>query len=237
MQQISVNKDFINFIKGLSKINDAAIIAANETQLTCLIGTPDNVTVAYGVFPCSCNFSGFLNISSLSKLIKALDQIPEENFTFVVNNNNLEYKSPSLRFKYHLLDNGIINQPAITIRKVLEYTFDVHFKVTSAKMMGISKFSAFSSDSNKIYLASDGVKIFADLTDKARDNVDSFAFEFAECNASFDDISLNVDFFRCLNYNSNSEIDVNINTAVGVIAIDIVNPTHKLKYITTSYTS
>lgn len=237
MQQISVNKDFINFIKGLAKINDAAIVVANETQLTCLIGSPDNVTIAYGVFPCTCNFSGFLNISSLSKLIKALDQIPEENYKFIVNNNNLEYKSPSLRFKYHLLDNGIINQPAITIKKVLDYTFNVQFKVTPAKMMGISKFSAFSSDSNKIYLAGDGMKIFADLTDKARDNVDSFAFEFTECATSFDDVSLNVDFFRSLNYNNNSEIDININTTVGVIAIDIVNPTYKLKYITTSYTS
>jgi hypothetical protein len=237
MQQIQVNKDFINFIKGLAKINDAAILATAEAQLTCLIGSPDNVTIAYGIFPCTCNFSGFLNISSLSKLIKALDQIPEEQFTLVVNNNNLEYKSPNLRFKYHLLDNGIINQPAITIRKVLDYTFDVQFKVEPSKMMGISKFSAFSSDSNKIYLAGDGAKIFADLTDKARDNVDSFAFEFTECATSFDDVSLNVDFFRSLNYNNNSEIDININTTVGVIAIDIVNPTYKLKYITTSYTS
>lgn len=237
MQQISVNKEFINFIKGLAKINDAAIIVANENQLTCLIGSPDNVIVAYGIFPCTCTFTGYLNVSSISKLVRALDQIPEETFTLIVNNNNIEYKSPALRFKYHLLDNGIINQPAINLKKILEFTFNVNFKVSPARMTGIGKFSTFSTDSNKIYLSGDGMKVLAELTDKARNNVDSFAFEFAECTDSFDAVSLNVDFFRSLNYSSNSDITININTTAGVLAIDINNPLHKLKYITTSYTS
>jgi hypothetical protein len=237
MQQITLNREFSSFLKSLLKINDSAIIVVGDNQMTSLVGTPDNVTVAYGILPCIATFKGFLNISSISKLLKALDQINEESYNLNVSNNNIEYKSPSLRFKYHLLENGIISQPAINIKKVLEFAFNVNFKVDADKLVSIAKFSSFSSDSNKIYISSDGFKVFAELTDKARDNVDSFEFEFSECATPFDAVSLNVDFFRSLSFSNNSVIDIGMNTQMGVVSIDINNPTYKLKYITTSYTS
>jgi hypothetical protein len=237
MQQITLNRDCIAFLKSLLKINDTAIIVVDENQMTSLVGTPDNVTVTYGILPCVTNFKGFLNISSISKLLKALEQINEESYNVNVTNNYIEYKSPSLRFKYHLLENGIISQPAINIKKVLEFAFNVNFKVSAEKFTSIVKFSSFSSDSNKIYLSSDGFKVLAELTDKARDNVDSFEFEFGECATPFDAVSLNVDFFRSLSFSNNSSINIGINTQMGVVSIDISNPAYKLKYITTSYTS
>ena len=237
MQQITLNREFTTFLKSLLKINDAAIIVVGDNQMTSLIGTPDNVTVAYGTLPCITTFKGFLNISSISKLLKALDQINEESYCININNNNLEYKSPSLRFKYHLLENGIISQPAINIKKVLEFDFNVKFTIAADKLSSIGKFSTFSSDSNKIYISCDGYKVFAELTDKARDNIDSFEFVFGECATPFDDISLNVDFFRSLSFSSNSLVNIGMNTQMGVVSIDINNPTYKLKYITTSYTS
>jgi len=230
-------KEFGAYIKSLVKINDAAIFAINQNTLTCLTGSPDNVTIAYGTFEIESKYDGFLNIPSLMKLSKAVDQISEDTPGFAINANNLEYKSPALRFKYHLLDNGIINQPAINIKKISEFNFNIIFKPTAAKLIDLTKFSAFSTDSNKVYLSCDGDTVFADLTDRSRSNVDSIQFEFAKCSVPFDAVPLNLDFFRSINFNSESTINININTSLGVIAIDIINKRHKLKYITSSFTS
>lgn len=238
MSDIFVDKkDFSAFIKSLVKINDSAIFAVKENQITCLIGSPDNVTVAYGTLGVGTKHEGFLNISSLAKLGKAIDQISETAPGFTVNNNNLEYKSPALRFKYHLLDSGIINQPAINIKKINEFEFNIQFKVVPVKLADLNKFSSFSTDSNKVYISCDGESVFADLTDRARSNIDSIQFEFAKCSIPFDAVPINLDFFRSLSYTPDSQVIINFNTAHGVIAIDIINERYKLKYITSSFTS
>lgn len=238
MNQICVDKkDFSSFVKSLIKINDSAIFAVKQDQITCLIGSPDNVTIAHGTLNCSTSYEGCINISSLIKLGKAIDQISEPTPQLIVNANNVEYKSPSLRFKYHLLDHGIINQPAINVKKINEFTFNIVFKLAPGKLIDLSKFSAFSTDSNKVYLSCDGETVFANLTDKARSNVDNIEFEFAKCSTPFDSMPFNLDFFRSINYTGESNINVNINSTKQVVAIDIENERYKLKYITSSFTS
>lgn len=237
MEQITLNREFIAFIKSLLKINDSAILIAGEDSLSCLIGTPDNVAIAYGVFPCTNTYKGFLNISSIIKLTKALDQIEGDSITLNVNSNNIEYKSPSLRFKYHLLDNGIISQPKINLKKIAEFEFDVSFNLDTAKLVGLNKFSAFCTDSNKVYLEGKDGKVFAELTDKSKSNIDSLQFEFTDSESTFAQIPLNLDFFRSLSYNNTSMVTFNINTTRGIVAIDIATSSYKLKYITSAFTS
>ena len=237
MDQICVERDFITFVKGLLKINDSAIFTINDDKLSCLLGSPDNVCVAYGTYPCTSKHQGSLNIGSLIKLVKALAQTTDEQITLKIAGNNLEYKSPNVRFKYHLLDPGILGMPQLSVKKVNEFVFDVQFSLSYEKLVGLNKFSAFSTDSNKIYLSCNGERVFADLTDKTRANVDSIQFEFGQCSVPFEDIPLSLDFFRSLSYNSTSEVVININSSIGVIAIDIASANYKLRYITSSYTS
>lgn len=238
MNQIYVDKkDFSAFIKSLTKINDAAIFAVKLNQITCLIGSPDNVSIAYGTLSCGTSHEGCINVSSLMKLGKAIDQISETAPKLIINENNLEYKSPSLRFKYHLLDHGIINQPAINIKKINELEFNVQFNASPSKLADLSKFSAFSTDSNKVYLSCDGESVFANLTDQARSNVDNIEFEFAKCSTPFDGMPFNLDFFRSLSFTNESNIAFNISTVKPVLAIDIENERYKLKYITSAFTS
>jgi hypothetical protein len=86
-------------------------------------------------------------------------------------------------------------------------------------------------------LSCDGETVFANLTDRARSNVDNIEFEFAKCSTPFDSMPFNLEFFRSLNYSSESIISVSINAAKPVITIDIENERYKLKYITSSLTS
>jgi hypothetical protein len=135
------------------------------------------------------------------------------------------------------LDHGIINQPAINVKKINEFIFNIEFRLASSKLIDLSKFSAFSTDSNKVYLSCDGESVFANLTDRARSNVDNIEFEFAKCSTPFDAMPFNLDFFRSLSYTNESNINVSINSTKPVIAIDIENERYKLKYITSAFTS
>ena len=236
MNQLSLNENFVQFLKAVNKINDAAILAISPDTLTSLVGNPDNTCFVYATMPCKATFSNTLNIPSIVKLTKALDHVRGE-IDFVVNNNNIEYKSSLVRFKYHLLDNGILSQPLINIKKIQSVDFDVSFTIGPQSLVELCKASTFASDSNKLYLSCDGKVLNAELTDKARHNIDSIAMVIGEHNQPFDNLPINLDFVRSLNFNNNSSIAVKINTQLGVVTIDILNDGYKLKYITSAFTS
>lgn len=238
-QTLTVEKDsFLNFAKAIKKINDTAIFVVKENKMSVLTCTPDNVTIFYGTARVEATNDLALNITSVAKLIKAIEQIrtDEPIVKFVINSNNLEYKSPQLRFKIHLLDNGIISQPSITIKKIIDLNFDTRFSATALKLSELCSLSVFNTESNKVYLSSRDGKVFADLTDKTADNTDSMEFEFAD-STDFDECSMSVDFFRCLSYTTNSTITININNAPSVVAIDVINDNYSLKYITSPFTA
>lgn len=236
MNHLTLQENFVGFLKAINKINDAAILSTSENSLSCLVGTPDNSCFVYATMPCKATFSSFLNIPSIIKLSKALEHT-DGDIDFIVNVNNLEYKSPLVRFKYHLLENGILSQPLINIKKIQSVEFDVSFNINAQSLSDLSKASTFASDSNKMYLSCDGEKLRAELTDRARYNIDSIEMVIGELNQPFDAVPINLDFFRSLTYSNSSNINFKINSKLGVVTIDIQNDGHKLKYITSAFTS
>jgi DNA polymerase III sliding clamp (beta) subunit (PCNA family) len=236
MNHLILQESFVQFLKAVNKINDAAIIATNEDAISCLVGTPDNSCFVYATMPCKATFSNFLNIPSIIKLTKALEHTTGE-IDFIVNSNNLEYKSPVVRFKYHLLENGILSQPLINLKKIQSVEFDVAFNINPQSLVDLCKASAFANDSNKMYLSCDGNQLRAELTDRARYNIDSIEMVLGELHQQFDAIPINLDFFRSLTYNKSSTISFKVNSKLGVVTIDIQNDGHKLKYITSAFTS
>jgi hypothetical protein len=236
MSQLILPESFVQFLKAVNKINDAAILSTTADALSCLIGTPDNTCFLYGSMPCKSEYSGFLNMPSLAKLTRALDHVNNE-FAFKVNNNNLEYKSPMVRFKYHLLDNGILSQPLINIKKIQSFEYDISFTMGCQTLTDLCKASSFANDSNKLYLSCDGKLLHGELTDKSRHNIDSIELVLGEFSKPFDAVPINLDFIRSLSYTNNSNIAVRVNEQHGVVCIDIFNDNYKLKYITSAFTS
>lgn len=237
MSKIKISKDFVQFLKAFIKINESAVFSVKEDSITCLVGSPDNVTLAYGSIQCTSEYIGALNVPSILKLSRAIEYISYPEYDLIVNSNNLEYKSSDVRFKYHLLDNGILNTPLISIKKIQDFSFDVEFQISPLKLNEINKASTLSTDSNKIYISGDGVNINAELTDKSRSNIDSFSFIVAESNITFAAVSMSLEFIRSITYSVDSKIKVSINTQQGVIVVDVDNAMTKFKYITSAFTS
>lgn len=236
MSQLILPESFVQFLKAVNKINDAAIVSVATDALSCLIGTPDNSCFLYGTMSCKSDYSGVLNLPSIAKLARALDHVNDE-INFKVNNNNLEYKSALVRFKYHLLDNGILSQPLINIKRIQSIEFDVSFSMGPQTLTELCKASSFANDSNKLYLSCDGAQLKGELTDKTRQNIDSIELVLGEFNHAFDGVPINLDLIRSLSYTNNSTIVFKINNEHGVVSIDIANESHKLKYIASALTS
>jgi len=247
MSSVTVNSRFVEFIRGILQVNSSCILRREDENgsITCLSGTPDNTTILYGRCYVSGDFKGVLNILSVDKVIKALERIRSSDNTdlirFVVNENNIEFQSQSTRFKYHLIDDGILSQPPINIQKVVGCEYDVCFHVEPLKLQEMLKLSSFASDSNKVYIKGTEDGIYAELTDKAKPNIDVAEMKVSDTNVVFDEMPINLDFFRCLNFNKDSRIIFSINKKISVIKVDIQSVDYetegyKLTYITSSLT-
>ena len=97
-----------------------------------------------------------------------------------MNNNNLSFNNNEYKFKYHLLDDGIIKQPQINIEKVNELEFDTEFEIKESSFSTLFKGSSFATETSKLYFFEEGGKIYGELGDKTRHNTDNFVCCLAE---------------------------------------------------------
>lgn len=178
---ISNKNDFVNsFLSPISKISNSAVIVTKDNLITSTLSTPDNTILVNLVFSNKVELeNNTLNIPDISKLIRVLNILEDEDLTLSIDNNSISYKSPSSRFKFHLYEDGIISVPKVTFDKLNQLTFDGTFSIEYSTLVSLIKGSTIATDSNKIYLSFDKNDIFCDLTDKSRPNVDSYGMKLS----------------------------------------------------------
>jgi len=100
------------FLTPLSRINNSCSLHLKGDKLTALVATPDASVILNAVWKFSDDLSeeNKLNIPDINKLIKVLDCIREEYVTLKVNSNNISYNEKGIKFKYHLLEDGILSK-------------------------------------------------------------------------------------------------------------------------------
>jgi hypothetical protein len=227
-----------SFLNPISKISDASVIELENGGLSCLTCTPDNsviLSIQHGIEG-EFESNQVLNCPDIKKLVKAIDTIKEESIEFHLENNNLAYKGKSIRFKYHLQEDGIIKKPKINLKRLEETDFHSSFVLTLDKIKEMVKGSVFSSDSNKVYLTADKDGVYAELTDKTRNNIDSIALQIADTieGESFDSLPLSFEIFRIMDVSGIKDIQVKINKKLGVVIFQIQGNYNKMTYIMSS---
>lgn len=121
-----------------------------------------------------------LNLPSVTKLIKAIKVVKSEEITFGVHENHLTYIGDEFRFKYHILDDGIIAKEHKNLSKLMSMEWDVNFRMSSDTLKSIINYSKIFKDTSKIYIQANDDIISYQLTDKTRKNVDSAQIEGGE---------------------------------------------------------
>jgi hypothetical protein len=231
--------EFVTFLDSLSKINESAILEVVEgepCQMTSLISSSDNTLILYAEFlGQSANYSGGHNIPDIKKLTRVIESITEKDLKFIVNSNNIEYKDKSVKFKYHLYEDGFLSKPSINLEKIKQFNCEVSFSLTKNQVQQIIKGSTFATDTTKIYFYTEDGQLKAELTDRARHNTDVYTLSLGEVDFDLKPLPVNFDNIKFLNIINNA-FTVSINTQYGVMIIDIETTSTKLKYIITSLT-
>lgn len=230
-----------NFLSPISKIGDASVLELKNDKLTCLTCTSDNSIIYY----VECDVYGefdnneVLNCPDIKKLIKAIDTIQSDvDISFEIEENNLSYKSNNLRFKYHLQEDGIIKKPKLNLQKLNDTEFNSSFTLRKDLIKELIKGSVFSSDSNKIYFFGDKEGVYAELTDKTRNNIDTITLKVCDVlnGDNVDSLPLNFEIFRIIDVSSVDEIKVQINNKLGLVLFELQNNYNKMTYIMSSLT-
>ena len=223
-----------SFLQPVSKISDSCVICVKNDGLTCTVCTSDSSIVLNTQYKINLTVDSpiCLNIADIKKVIKAFECVSGDSFTFKVDKNNICYSGQEVNFKYHLFENGIINQPKMNIEKLDCIDFPITFVIQYKTFIELLRGSTFATESNKLYLYSKDNKVYGDLTDRARHNVDNFSLPLAEYTGpTLTDICLNFETIRIISGVRVKQLECKINPKLGVILFQINDDTIKTKYI------
>jgi hypothetical protein len=237
------NKDlFVRyFLQPISKVSDSCCIIINSDKISCLVCSPDNSIILNNSFTLANTIDGehTLNIPDVKKLIRAFEVVEESTINLIFDKNNICYKNKNVSFKYHLLENGVINRPKINLEKINSIEFDSKFDITETSLTELIKASTFCVDSNKVYLQSnDEGGINAEITDRTRPNIDSFSILLTDKSegSSLKSLCLNMEVVRILSTNKVKQIHCKVNNNLGVVLFDYGNKIVYTQYIVSSLT-
>jgi len=176
-----------------------------------------------------------LNISDIKKVIKAFECIQDNSFTVTIDKNNISYSGSEIRFKYHLLEDGIIIPPKVDVSKIASLSFPVTFNIQYKSLIDLLRGSTFATESNKLYIYSQDGKIYGDLTDKARHNVDNISLPLGEYTGSpLESLCLNFELIRIISSVRVKQLECKINPKLGVIMFQLLDGVVKTRYIASS---
>jgi len=233
--KLKKRSEYLKFLDALSKISDSSIIDITNEKITSLVSSADNTLILYSELITESDFHTTINVPDIKKLYRVLDALSEEDLKLKINSNNIEYKGTSVKFKYHLFENGFLNKPNLNIDKINAFKFDVNFELTVDQLRQILRGSTFASETNKLYLYTEDNKLIAELTDRARHNTDSFSICLGDVDFTLKPTPINFDNVRLLT-NISSTFNVRINTEYDVVLFENQADNIKLKYIISSLT-
>lgn len=236
MSKIKFNKeDFRNFLEGLSKISDTAILNLTEDQIYAISSSDDRSMFLWSTMEWDSDVTKTLNLPSVKKLSKSLDLISEKDVEFNLNSNNLEYKGSKVKFKYHLYGDGILVAPKLTLSKIESLEYEYEFIVNKEFLTSIIKQSSIFRDTNKLYIFTENNKLYWSLGDKTQMNTDVLTIEGSDVDFEMDEFILNLDNIQLLSFGDAKSFVFKVNK-MGIGNINLKNGNVELNYILSSLT-
>ena len=222
-----------SFLNTIGKVVEDCIINITPTQLNSLGSTSDGTLIQYVVYKNKNDFDCVLNVPDVKRLHKVVNCINTESFEINVTENCLTYNSPETRFKYYLLDDGILSPPAISLEKIKGLTYDCEFTLSHNKLLELVKGSTFSNESEKLYIYTDNGYIYGELTDREKPNMDSFCIRLTDEKQqnTFQPLAFNFENIRIISSNRCNDIKFRVNTQMSVIRVDITLDNCYITYI------
>lgn len=224
------------FIQPVSRITECGILKLEPSKISSLVSTGDGTIIVYGEYQQELpevTETVSLNIPDVKKFHKLLNLI-NGPIDLTVDRNSISYASDSVKFKYHLYEDGIIKLPSLNMSILKTIEFDTTFSITAGQISNLIKGSTLNPDIAKMYITFANGKVYGDITDKARHNVDSYSTIISDkvngtqLNTS---IPINFEIIRLLNSSKIPTFNVKLSTKLNVFNFELISPNVSLNYI------
>lgn len=224
-----------SFLNTIGKVAEDCIVNVENEKITSLCSTSDGTLIQYITFKNSNSFEQTLNIPDIKRFHKIISCVQGTDLSLTVENNRILYRSPTTRFTYHLLDDGILSSPMISVEKINKLTYDNEFVIPYAKLIELIKGSSFSNETEKLYLyTSKEGDLYGELTDKEKPNMDSFCIKITEDSKPAHPVkpmAFNFENFRIISSTRCDKITFKINSQMNVARVDIEGDSCYISYI------
>ena len=239
-------KTFLNeFLVPLNKIADKGVFIIKNDGIECLscsaYDKKEQTIILYTKYV--SNFSVAqetrLNIPNISKLINVFSFLPEDEVTLSLDNNSISYKSSDsgLSFRYHLLEDGVLDVPTVKMENIYKMGFDFECVLPNSTLKTVLKGSSFADQTNKIYLYTKDRKLMGLLTDENIKNIDNIEFQIADSYSGVDikkKLPMNLEIYRVVSVLNFPEIVLKINVDKGIVMFEVKTDKYLLQYIVTA---
>lgn len=214
-----------NLLAPASKISDNVCFDfnSNPSQLKTLVTSSDNSIILLVNIPCEVKESFKCIIPDSKTFLRLFSSIDADSISLDVDSNVVKYNSPTVSFKYHLLDDSYLsNKKAISEDKLDQLTFDTTFELAKAKLSDILKFNSIVPDAEKLYFSTNKGKVVAKIGDEQKCNTNEIVIEVAESftgSPITESIPLNIQNILLLSFNAET-ISVSINHKLKVFKFE-----------------
>lgn len=178
-----------------------------------------------------------ISIKEVTKLQKLFLCIPEEEFDIDVEVNHFKYTSPSVRFKYFFLEDGVIKDPKFNFEKFNQVKMDHSFTLTKEKIKEILRMGAIVNDASKVYIKFLNNGVYAETTDKTLEDTNSVDILLSE---DYDGVENPIGFpieyalIKILNYSKCDMFEVKYSSERKVFEFTGKRNKYICKYITSA---
>lgn len=229
-----------NFLGPISKLTENTVVKIRSDDIASISSSSDGTLIVNCTLAQENDVDDtvYLNIPDINKLIKVLTCITEDNIALTFNNNNIEYKSDNVGFKYHLLEDGIIDPPSVDLNKIKKIDFPFRFTTTQNTVNQLIKGSTFTTETNKIYFSTNEGKVYGSLTDRQRHNIDSYTqllsdeFRGEELDK---ELALSFETIRIISSIRFNELTVNVNPDLNVFLFKIQTDDTTIVVVSSGY--
>lgn len=229
-----------SFLSLISKVCDNFCLKVSGDKLYSITSSSDNTIVVLSTFKQNNKnaSSERLNIPDITRFLRVMSCINEPKAVLEHDSNCLKYKSPSVRFKYHLLEDGIINVPGISMEKIKNLTFNHSFYIDKSAVLSLIKGSSLVTDIDKLYFFIEDGDVHAEITDRETSNVDSYTQKISDSyngDGEFEQMVINFEILRMISSLRFDKIKIKVNTDVNVLIFEVEIDKTKHNFICTTY--
>lgn len=226
--RFTVNKEqFINSILSpSSKLTDNLLlfsesIKTGQNFIKTLTTSSDNSAILLSHCKYEGDIATKLIIPEIKTFLRLFSNIEEDYANLTINDNQIFYEDKKFSFKYFLLDEEYYTtKKSLNEAKLKALKYDNSFDITKNKFSEIIKYNAIIPEAEKVYFFTEKDRVYAQLGDKQKPNINEITTIISD-NVNgpslVEPIPLNIQTLLLLTFNTNSTINVSINTELKII--------------------